>query len=1144
MTQDIETKPSEGVRNLKSRFEKLAVDSPAPRPQSFHAGISPAAPLLDAQATARPTPSPLVESPNPNGLHVRSASHSPDMRALKRPPPPPPAGRSSRHVTPSPSPSPAPSPLLRPMVIEAQPPPLADGDSDPIVRSPSVASVRSFWEAGQSPQALPGQGTHTPRGSIAAMAEATMSPPPTIARPSPPTVVTSPPTIKPPVSPKKPPVPPVRRKPPPTPQRISPNASPSDSDEGPFTPSVARPSASPSRPRREGSHTSSGSDTGEASNAVTHRAPPPRPPPRHRATVQTQEPPHTPTPPPLPIRKQTAPAPATPVEEYSQRPPASPALPPRPRAAGGAPMMTEAENFDKKGLHKLQPPPTRTIALGDKLPPPRRAASPSDEEESSEEESTSVDPGLDLLPDSSRSSRRPPVLSLREPGAPPLRVTVPAYIQPALAGKFAVVASGNHVRVYDMSMSDSPIIDLGSKDFGLKELKATAATFRDTRHVWIGTKEGHLFELDVLTASLTGARMAAHLHAVSHIFRHGDRMLTADTHGKMLVFAPSEPLTGGSSPRVVRFAEKQDFVQLLGGKLWTANRADQHNHGLPSRLPIIRVYDIFNPAAAAGKSLLPIEHVGAVTSATIIPSLPDTVYMGHEEGFVSIWDLKTPDGHPKCTEVMKVSTNDILCLEGVNEKLWVGGRGGNICVYDVVPRPWLVTNAWLAHPTISVLSLQVDYLGMDETKRLVVASCGRDETLKLWDGLLAQDWIDNELLTRESEFSTFRDLNVLVVSWNVDSAKPEQLTGTPANCNFLSDVLASVDAPDIIHFGFQEVVDLENRRVAAKSVLMNGIKKTAGAKERDRDEEVMPVPDKVSGAYRRWHDALSLAVRLAMPADCPYSVIHTESLVGLFSLTFVKNSERVALRDMAVTTVKRGMGGRYGNKGGIISRFVIEDSSICMINCHLAAGQNNVRARNADIASFLEEKALFPTTVFPLAYVGGGDGTTVLDHEIVLVNGDMNYRIDNRREAIIAAINAGDIEMLHNHDQLLKEMKFNRGFRFRGFSEGPLKFIPTYKYDRRSDEWDTSEKRRSPAWCDRVLWRSRVPERVRQLHYKRYEPNVSDHRPISAGFTITVKRIMQEQRQHVKAEVMIKWQGEQDRLLMTSRQFFAQLGTY
>lgn len=806
--------------------------------------------------------------------------------------------------------------------------------------------------------------------------------------------------------------------------------------------------------------------------------------------------------------------------------------------------MTEAVDFDKKGKHKLQPPPTRTIALGDRLPAPRRAPSASEDEESSEEEGASVDPGLDSLPDSSRSSRRPPVVSFREPGAHPLRVTVPAYSQPALAGTLAVVANGNHVRVYDMAVSDIPIFDLGSKDFNVKELKATAATFRDNRHVWIGTKEGHLFELDVRGGMLTGARMAAHLHAVTNIFRHGSRMVTTDTHGKLLVFGANERLAGGANPRVVRFAEKQDFVKLLHGKLWTANRADQHNHGSPARLPIIRVYDVFNPSAAAGKSLLPTEHVGAVTSATVIPSQPHTVFMGHEEGFVSIWDLNTPDGHPKCTEIMKVSTNDILCIEGVNERLWVGGRGGNICVYDVVPRPWLVTNAWLAHPTISVLNMQVDYLGMDETKRLVVASVGRDETLKLWDGLLAQDWIDNELLARESSFSSFRDLNVLVVSWNVDSARPEQLTGSAANCNFLADVLASVDSPDIIHFGFQEVVDLENRRVAAKSVLINGIKKTAGARERDRDDEVMPVPDKVSGAYRRWHDALSLAVRLAMPAECPYSVIHTESLVGLFSLTFVKHSERVALRDIAVTTVKRGMGGRYGNKGGIISRFVIEDSSICFINCHLAAGQNSIRARNADIASFLEEKTLFPSTSFPLAYIGGGDGTTVLDHEIVLVNGDMNYRIDNRREAIIAAINAGDVESLHNHDQLLREMKFNRGFRFRGFSEGPLKFVPTYKYDRRSDEWDSSEKRRSPAWCDRVLWRSRVPERVRQTQYTRYEANVSDHRPISAGFQVTVKRIEQEMRQRVRAEVLVLWADEQERLLMTSREFFARLGDF
>ena len=154
------------------------------------------------------------------------------------------------------------------------------------------------------------------------------------------------------------------------------------------------------------------------------------------------------------------------------------------------------------------------------------------------------------------------------------------------------------------------------------------------------------------------------------------------------------------------------------------------------------------------------------------------------------------------------------------------------------------------------------------------------------------------------------------------------------------------------------------------------------------------------------------------------------------------------------------------------------------------------------------------------------------------VNGDMNYRIDNRREAIIAAINAGDIEMLHNHDQLLKEMKLNRGFRLRTFAEGPLSFAPTYKYDRRSDEYDSSEKRRVPAWCDRVLWRSMVPERVEQLHYRRWEANVSDHRPISAAFRIRVKSVNHELRARVKAEVEAQWKEAEAELLTAAMQYY------
>ena len=46
---------------------------------------------------------------------------------------------------------------------------------------------------------------------------------------------------------------------------------------------------------------------------------------------------------------------------------------------------------------------------------------------------------------------------------------------------------------------------------------------------------------------------------------------------------------------------------------------------------------------------------------------------------------------------------------------------------------------------------------------------------------------------------------------------------------------------------------------------------------------------------------------------------------------------------------------------------------------------------------------------------------------------------------------------------------------FRGFTEGKLTFAPTYKFDPFSDDYDTSEKMRIPAWTDRVLWRRRKP---------------------------------------------------------------------
>ncbi|KAF7331468.1 IPPc domain-containing protein [Mycena kentingensis (nom. inval.)] len=1111
---DIDTAPPPAVKNLRSKFEQLAVAS-SPVGPGLTSGFAPRPRVVSGGSHTA-----LERVPDSPGL--RPSSSASDLRK-KPPPPPPPAPRNPK---PSPDPSPNASPLLHPARIATPVPSLGH-------RSSLSSEVSMSDEPAQVPVALPSVSslrTVFANSSVASLSKVPGSRPSLNGN----AVAYSQPELT-----------GIRRPPPPIPilTHQGPDAA-SDSDDSMET------SARPQLPPRPTHHQrSSSSQTSSEGDGVTRRVPPPRPPPRRLSPPKLVESPATMLPPPLPLRRPTE-EPVPPPS--SSAPPQLPARPvvtiPPPDSESSPSTPTPPGTADRKT--RLPPPPTRTIALGEKLPPARRPASPA---LSSDEESVDETPNAPDLPDTSRSSRQPPHLSFRAgyvgPSEP--KITVPAhYGQVIVSGTRIVVVTHHHLKIYDVEQSDAPVFNLERREIahshGIKELRTTSMEYRPCGKpsdrgclLWIGTKDGHIVELDVRTACVTAVKLSAHLHPITRIFRHGRSMVTLDDSGKTLLFTPADDeedvQLAFTPPRVTRITEKQDFARMLCGKLWTASRSELHG----SRLQTIRIFDLLTPGAPA-RSVVPLEMVGAVTDATMLPSNPGIVYVGHEGGSVSLWSVDGDDGWPRCVEVVRVATSDVLCLEGVNNRLWAGGRSGMISAYDVSVKPWVVTNGWMAHAKLPVNSLSVDHYGIEKTGRLCVTSVGRDEQVKLWDGLLASDWVDKELMKREASFSTFRDLTVLIITWNCDSARPDALSGDPANINFLHDALTSVDCPDIITFGFQELVDLESRKLVAKNVLL-------GRKDK-QDASIAAITglsglsEKVTTAYRKWYEHLVMAVRLAMPAQVPYSVIHTESLVGLFTCVFVKNSERMSVKDNVITSMKRGMGGRYGNKGGIITRLVIEDSSICFINCHLAAGQHATRARNADVAAMLEDHSLLPASENePLAYVGGGDGQMALDHEIVFLNGDLNYRIDQRREVIVAAVKAGEIESVMPHDQLLKEIKHNRGCRLRGFSEGPLTFAPTYKYDRGTDIYDTSEKARAPAWCDRVLWRTRMPNRVQQLHYQRYEANVSDHRPVSAAFKITVKSLRHEVRQKAKAEVQAQWAVEQERLLQVSRDFYVEL---
>lgn len=223
-----------------------------------------------------------------------------------------------------------------------------------------------------------------------------------------------------------------------------------------------------------------------------------------------------------------------------------------------------------------------------------------------------------------------------------------------------------------------------------------------------------------------------------------------------------------------------------------------------------------------------------------------------------------------------------------------------------------------------------------------------------------------------------------------------------------------------------------------------------------------------------------------------------------------------------------GIGGIYGNKGAIVARMVMDDTSMCFINVHLAAGQSHRAARTADLAAIMEDKAIFPPSD-KQPYVNGGDGTGILDHEMVVLNGDLNYRIDQRREVVVSCVKSGDFDFLLEHDQLRKEMRANHAFGLRNFEEAPITFAPTYKYDPGTNNYDSSDKRRIPAWCDRILF-LRGP-RVQPLNYQRYEITTSDHKPVSAALALQLKRIDPTLSREVYRSTLADWKKREGDML-------------
>uniref|UniRef100_A0A914P0L3 Inositol polyphosphate-related phosphatase domain-containing protein n=1 Tax=Panagrolaimus davidi TaxID=227884 RepID=A0A914P0L3_9BILA len=151
------------------------------------------------------------------------------------------------------------------------------------------------------------------------------------------------------------------------------------------------------------------------------------------------------------------------------------------------------------------------------------------------------------------------------------------------------------------------------------------------------------------------------------------------------------------------------------------------------------------------------------------------------------------------------------------------------------------------------------------------------------------------------------------------------------------------------------------------------------------------------------------------------------------------------------------------------------------------------------------------------------NGRGLYDHDIVFWLGDLNYRLDSPYgyDDVVKIIESGKTNTLIQFDQLQKQQELRQAFH--GFKELlGLPFRPTYKFDVGTSRWDTSEKRRIPAWCDRILyWTKDKQIKISQSEYSSVERiTFSDHKPVRASFTLGSKIVDQQKKIKVYEEVL------------------------
>ncbi|XP_056848524.1 type I inositol polyphosphate 5-phosphatase 13 isoform X1 [Raphanus sativus] len=465
----------------------------------------------------------------------------------------------------------------------------------------------------------------------------------------------------------------------------------------------------------------------------------------------------------------------------------------------------------------------------------------------------------------------------------------------------------------------------------------------------------------------------------------------------------------------------------------------------------------------------------------IVLAVDGTIWTGNMSGQIIQWDgngsrLRDVNHHHK----------PVLCFCTFGDRIYVGYASGYIQVLDSDGK---LMASWVSHnePVIKLAAgggIVFSLATHGGVRGWYVTSPGPMDNI-----------IRTELSHKEALYARQDNVRILIGTWNVGQGRASH----DALMTWLGSVSSDVG---IVVVGLQEV------DMGAGFLAMSAAKETVG------------LEGSVVGQW--WIDAIGKA----LDEKNTFERMGSRQLAGLLISLWARKKIRTHVGDLDVAAVPCGFGRAIGNKGGVGLRIRVYDRIMCFVNCHLAAHLEAVNRRNADfnhifrlmvfskgqnlsntaagmvLLLFLSCSLGFSTYLFWLLYSSGlpwalslaaGVSTTAYTlktttnpttgteevksdlaaADLIAFFGDFNYRLygityDEARDFI----SQRSFDWLRERDQLRQEMK--AGKVFQGMREALVTFPPTYKFERNRPGlggYDSGEKKRIPAWCDRVIYR-------------------------------------------------------------------------